>query len=98
MNIGWWDKWAQEAHSKLESSQLLYSLRPICLRNKRRHDSFDHRDGDDGDSEPQVFDDMNHWDRSSVEVEISEATFRNWLLDISSTGTYNILACLPGFQ
>lgn len=71
-----WDKWAQEAYSKLESSNLLNPLRPIWLDNPL-HDLSDN-------DEPQVFEEIHPWDRSTVEVKISDLTFNNWLMGISS--------------
>ena len=74
-----WDQWVEEALSKLESLHLLRSLRPIHLPNGavQAHDL-------------QVFDQMRHWDRSTVEIEIADATFQKWLLDISSSGTLSL--------
>lgn len=70
--IEWWEKWVEEALATLDSLKVLRSLRPICLRN----------------DEPafQVFDEMQQWDRSSVEVEIGETTFRRWMHDTPSSG------------
>lgn len=76
-----WDKWVEEALKSLDSLKVLRSLRPISLRNKKLH-SF----GIDDDDAFEVFDKMQQWDRSSVEVEIGETTFRKWMLDTPSSG------------
>ncbi|KAI5389358.1 hypothetical protein KIW84_074852 [Lathyrus oleraceus] len=34
----------------------------------------------------EVFDEMQQWDRSSVEVKIGETTFREWMNDTPSSG------------
>lgn len=40
----------------------------------------------------EVFDEMQPWDRSSVEVEIGETTFHRWMHDTPSSGTlYNFV-------
>ncbi|RDX64773.1 8-amino-7-oxononanoate synthase, partial [Mucuna pruriens] len=74
----WWDNWVGEALAILHSLKVLRSLRPISLRihnhNKRPTAAF------------QVFDEMQHWDRSSVEVEIAETTFYRWMHDTPSSG------------
>lgn len=71
----WWENWVEEALATLNSLKVLRSLRPICLRNE----SVD-------DDAFQVFDEMQKWDRSSVEVEIGESTFRRWMHDTPSSG------------
>ncbi|PON56392.1 LL-diaminopimelate aminotransferase [Trema orientale] len=78
-----WDKWVEEALSKLESLQLLRSLRPIYLRTEPEHPIKADAPIQD---EFQVFDEMQQWDRSSVEIQISDATFQNWVNHISSSG------------
>ncbi|WVY99787.1 hypothetical protein V8G54_025857 [Vigna mungo] len=75
----WWDSWVEEALTTLHSLKVLRSLRPICLRSCSlqfglRGTAF------------QVFDEMQHWDRSSVEVEIAESTFSRWMHDTPSAG------------
>ncbi|GLT40244.1 hypothetical protein SLA2020_143940 [Shorea laevis] len=76
-----WDKWVEEALSKLESLKLLRSLRPICLPNQQRQQNTEPNEED-----YEVFDGLQPWDRSSVEVSISKRTFHKWLHDIPSTG------------
>ncbi|XP_050225801.1 8-amino-7-oxononanoate synthase isoform X2 [Mercurialis annua] len=73
-----WDYWVEEALEKLQSLKLLRSLRPIYLSNSKETQVL----GDDY----EVFDQMQPWDRSSIEVSISQSTFRNWLLEIPSSG------------
>jgi 8-amino-7-oxononanoate synthase len=38
----------------------------------------------------EVFDEMHQWDRSSVQVEIGETTFRKWMHDTQSSGILSI--------
>ncbi|XVF49395.1 hypothetical protein PTKIN_Ptkin04bG0008300 [Pterospermum kingtungense] len=75
-----WDKWVEEALSKLESLKLLRSLRPLYLSNNVGTVGISSED------EYEVFDEMQQWDRSSVLVSISESTYRKWLLEIPSSG------------
>ena len=74
-----WDHWVEEALDKLERLQLLRSLRPIYLRNEPQKST--------AQDEHQVFDEMQPWDRSSVEVHIPESMLQKWLTDIPSSGT-----------
>lgn len=78
-----WEKWLDEALSKLESLKLSRSLRPI-----RIPDVADDRSASIADS-VRVFDGPNEWDRASVEVSVSESTFQKWLLDVPSSGDDN---------
>ncbi|MBA0761686.1 hypothetical protein Gotri_024299 [Gossypium trilobum] len=77
-----WDKWVGEALSKLDSLKLLRSLRPLYLPNEQQMSNT----GVSGKEEYEVFDEMQPWDRSSVNVSISEPTYRKWLLEIPSSG------------
>jgi len=70
----WWKKWVEEALTTLDSLRVLRSLRPICLQREVDDDAF------------EVFDEMQQWDRSSVEVQIRETTFRKWMHDAPSSG------------
>lgn len=83
----WWDNWVEEALTTLDSLRVLRSLRPICLRSQKVV-----VDNDDDDAF-EVFDEMQQWDRSSVEVEIGENTFRKWMHDTPSSGNliYSLL-------
>ncbi|KAF4364928.1 hypothetical protein F8388_020642 [Cannabis sativa] len=82
-----WDYWIEEALSKLNSLQLLRSLRPIYLRNEPQHPTNNTTSSKSSfEDEFQVFDEMHPWDRSSVEIQISDATFQNWVHHISSSG------------
>ncbi|ONI25016.1 hypothetical protein PRUPE_2G274800 [Prunus persica] len=76
-----WDNGVEEALQKLEHLQLLRSLRPIYLQNGPIQEAQNPVDG-----EFHVFDEMQPWDRSSVEVHIPEPTFQKWLHDIPSSG------------
>ncbi|KAL3645179.1 hypothetical protein CASFOL_010359 [Castilleja foliolosa] len=75
-----WDTWLEEALSKLESLKVLRSLRPIQLPTISQSNP---------NRQLQVFDGPHEWDRASVEVNISEPTFRKWLQDVPSTGDEN---------
>ncbi|GAV75712.1 Aminotran_1_2 domain-containing protein [Cephalotus follicularis] len=77
-----WDEWVEEALSMLESMKLLRSLRPIFVSNHLQQPQHESKPNDDY----EVFDEMQHWDRSSVEVSISNTTFLRWLQDIPSSG------------
>lgn len=77
-----WDQWAEEALHKLDRLQLLRSLRPIYLHNGPIQEAQK-----SAEDEFNVFDEMQTWDRSSVEVHIPEPTFEKWLHDIPSSGT-----------
>lgn len=72
-----WDQWVEEALSKLDSLKLLRSLRPIALPSQDRAPNGD---------EYEVFDKLSQWDRASIEVEISENTFRSWINEVPSSG------------
>ncbi|GMJ13662.1 biotin F, biotin 4 [Hibiscus trionum] len=78
-----WDKWVGEALSKLQSSKLLRSLRPLYLSNQQQEIT---NAGISSEEDYEVFDGMQQWDRSSVKVSISESTYRKWLLEIPSSG------------
>lgn len=78
-----WDKWVGEALSKLDSLKLLRSLRPLYLSKEQQEMN---NTGVSGEEEYEVFDKMQPWDRSSVNVSISEPTYRKWLLEIPSSG------------
>ncbi|XVF08489.1 hypothetical protein REPUB_Repub07fG0007500 [Reevesia pubescens] len=78
-----WDKWVEEAVSKLESLKLLRSLRPLYLSNEQSELA---NVGSSIEEEYEVFGEMQPWDRSSVQVSISELTYRKWLLEIPSSG------------
>jgi len=74
----WWQKWVEEALTTLDSLRVLQSLRPICLQRGV--------DDDDAFEAFEVFDVMQQWDRSSVQVQIHETTFRKWMHDTPSSG------------
>ncbi|MCL7034260.1 hypothetical protein MKW94_009591, partial [Papaver nudicaule] len=71
-----WDFWVEEALSKLESLKLLRSLRPI-ITTQNHHES---------EQSLQTFHNLSSWDRSSVEIQISEPTFQNWVQNLPSSG------------
>ncbi|KAB1210856.1 8-amino-7-oxononanoate synthase [Morella rubra] len=89
-----WDDVVEEALEKLESLKLLRALRPIHLSSDQQPEFND--TGSQLSSKPnqegqrkqvfQVFEEMHLWDRSSVEVQISQETFRRWLRELPSTG------------
>lgn len=82
-----WDYWVEEALLKLDSLKLTRSLRPVQFSNAESGQLLP--------EEFQVFDGLRQWDRASVEVDISDATFRKWVLDIPSSG--NSLFCSVTF-
>ncbi|XP_075649279.1 8-amino-7-oxononanoate synthase-like [Castanea sativa] len=92
MNL--WDNLVEEALVKLENLKLLRSLRPIHLPNDQQSKPIenealsssisDHEEA--GKDVFQVYDEMQQWDRSAVEVQIAEETFQRWVSDIPSTG------------
>ncbi|CAK8564796.1 unnamed protein product [Lathyrus sativus] len=86
----WWDNWVQEALTTLDSLKVLRSLRPISLRSQKI------RVDDDEDDAFEVFDEMQQWDRSSVEVEIGETTFRKWMHDTPSSGEEIVYGTVAG--
>ncbi|KAJ3676082.1 hypothetical protein LUZ60_003494 [Juncus effusus] len=71
-----WDSWLDSALSTLASSRLLRSARPIALRPVPA-----------AAEEIQTFDGPGPWDRSSVEVELEEETFCEWVSDLPSCGS-----------
>ncbi|XP_026460182.1 8-amino-7-oxononanoate synthase-like isoform X2 [Papaver somniferum] len=73
-----WDFWVEEALSKLESLKLLRSLRPIITNQNHELQS--------NEESLQTFHNLNSWDRSSVEIQISEPTFQNWIQILPSSG------------
>ncbi|CAN0902319.1 8-amino-7-oxononanoate synthase, partial [Linum grandiflorum] len=77
-----WDEWLDEAISKLESTKLLRSLRPITLNKQQPPCSSSSPLG----HAYKVFDEMQQWDRSSVEVSVSDSTFHSWLRNAASVG------------
>ncbi|KAG5033475.1 hypothetical protein JHK82_017035 [Glycine max] len=85
-----WDNWVGEALETLYSLKVLRSLRPICLRSSQPREF-----GADDDAF-QVFDEMQHWDRSSVEVEIAETTFSRWMHDTPSSGDEIVCSATGG--
>ncbi|CAN0902322.1 hypothetical protein LINGRAHAP2_LOCUS21925 [Linum grandiflorum] len=79
-----WDEWLDEAISKLESTKLLRSLRPITLNKQQPPCSSSSPLG----HAYKVFDEMQQWDRSSVEVSVSDSTFHSWLRNAASVGEF----------
>ncbi|KAH7659383.1 8-amino-7-oxononanoate synthase protein [Dioscorea alata] len=63
-----WDSWVAAALSKLAGKRLLRSVRPISLPSS--------------DPKVEAFDGPRPWDRSSVEVELDEQTFQEWLQEL----------------
>lgn len=80
----WWDLWVEEALARLQSLNLLRSLRPIIVSVPKTVDSSAAPSQQTDDLE--VFDEMQPWDRRSVEVDIAVPTIHKWLLDIPSSG------------
>lgn len=76
-----WDYWVDQALERLHSMKVLRSLRPISLSPKEPNTNTA------ADSEEfETFDGLQPWDRTSVEVEITESTFLKWVNEIPSDG------------
>lgn len=92
MNL--WDSLIEEALAKLESLKLVRHLRPIHLPSDQqpKHIENEPQSNSISDQEEavkeffQMFDEMQQWERSSVEVHIAEKTFQSWVCEISTTG------------
>ncbi|XP_059449070.1 8-amino-7-oxononanoate synthase-like [Corylus avellana] len=89
-----WDNLVEEALAKLQSLELLQPLRPIhlpshqppkAIENETQYSSNSVQE-EKGNQFFQVFDKMQPWDRSSVEVQVAEETFQRWIRDLPSTG------------
>ncbi|XP_057414832.1 8-amino-7-oxononanoate synthase-like [Lotus japonicus] len=91
---GCWEMWVEEALGTLNSLKVLRSLRPICLRKDEPPSHC--LESAVGEGALQVFDEMQQWDRSSVEVEMSEATFSRWMNDTPSSGDDIIHSAVAG--
>lgn len=91
MEMNVWDCCVEEALAKLGLLQLLRSLRPITpsLDNLNPDNDVASNEAKE-DDEFKVFDEMQPWDRASVEVKIAESTVQKWLLDTPSSG---MLSC-----
>lgn len=93
--MSFWDNLVEEALVKLESLKLLRSLRPIHLPNNQQPKPIENEDQssskpdreEHGKQAFQVFNEMQPWDRSSVEVQIAEKTFQIWQRDLPCTGS-----------
>ena len=83
MEANSWDNWVEQALSRLHTLKLIRSLRPIHLPNPlpTLHDF-------------EVFHRLSLWDRSAVEINISEPTFLKWVHEIPSSGTPFYFFCL----
>ncbi|XP_059666923.1 8-amino-7-oxononanoate synthase isoform X1 [Cornus florida] len=87
MGMSSWDYWVEGALSRLESMKIRRSLRPIYLPNIEEPNTFENESENASNSDAfEVFDGLRQWDRASVEMQISEATFQKWLGDIPSLG------------
>ncbi|KAM3730420.1 hypothetical protein ACB098_12G086300 [Castanea mollissima] len=92
MNL--WDSLVEEALAKLESLKLVRHLRPIHLPNDQQPKPIENEPQSNSISDQeeageevfQMFDEMQQWERSSVEVHIAEETFQSWVREISTTG------------
>ncbi|XP_016649810.1 PREDICTED: 8-amino-7-oxononanoate synthase-like [Prunus mume] len=76
------DHRVEEALQQLEHLQLLMSMRPIYLH----HGATQEAQKKPIEDELDVFDEMQPWDRSSVEVHISEPNFELTVTYMESTG------------
>ncbi|OIW13283.1 hypothetical protein TanjilG_25762 [Lupinus angustifolius] len=85
-----WDNWVGEALSTLDSLKVLRSLRPISLRTQKNENVSDEA------AAFKVFDEMQPWDRSSVEVEIAQTTFHRWMHDTPSSGDEFVYTAVSG--
>ncbi|XXG75821.1 hypothetical protein AAC387_Pa08g0311 [Persea americana] len=84
-----WDFWVDQSLEKLNSMKVLRSLRPISIPPKEslpinETNSNTHTAAESDEFE--TFDGLRSWDRTSVEVEITESTFRKWVNEIPSDG------------
>ncbi|XP_031503251.2 8-amino-7-oxononanoate synthase isoform X1 [Nymphaea colorata] len=82
-----WDSWVEEALRRLDSRKVLRSVRPVFVSSQEARPAttgflFDSEEG----QELETFDGPGIWDRSAVEVEMSEPTFKKWMQDTSSLG------------
>ncbi|XP_020093287.1 8-amino-7-oxononanoate synthase-like isoform X4 [Ananas comosus] len=77
-----WDRWVDAALSELSSKKLLRSTRPISLPSLTP--------AANPSLEIETFDGPGPWDRSSVEVQIDEPTFREWLSELPFDGVEGI--------
>nr|XP_023877043.1 8-amino-7-oxononanoate synthase-like [Quercus suber]POE80383.1 8-amino-7-oxononanoate synthase [Quercus suber] len=92
MNL--WDILVEEALAKLESLKLVRHLRPIHLPSDQQPKPIENEPQSNSMSDQeeagkevfQMFDEMQQWERSSVEVHIAEETFQSWVCEISTTG------------
>lgn len=92
MNL--WDSSVEEALAKLESLKLVRHLRPVHLPNDQQPKPIENEPQSNsisdqeeaGKEDFQMFDEMQQWERSSVEVHIAEETFQSWVCEISTTG------------
>ncbi|XP_050252963.1 8-amino-7-oxononanoate synthase-like [Quercus robur] len=92
MNL--WDSLVEEALAKLESLKLVRHLRPIHLPSDQQPKPIENEPQSNSISDQeeagkevfQMFDEMQQWERSSVEVHIAEETFQSWVCEISTTG------------
>ena len=92
MNL--WDSLVEEALAKLESLKLVRHLRPIHLPSDQQPKPIENEPQSNSISDQeeagkevfQMFDEMQQWERSSVEVHIAEETFQSWVREISTTG------------
>ncbi|KAF3976448.1 hypothetical protein CMV_000362 [Castanea mollissima] len=92
MNL--WDSLVEEALAKLESLKLVRHLRPIHLPNDQQPKPIENEPQSNSISDQeeagekvfQMFDEMQQWERSFVEVHIAEETFQSWISEISTTG------------
>ncbi|KAJ4721915.1 8-amino-7-oxononanoate synthase [Melia azedarach] len=83
MENSFWNKWVEKALSKLETLKVLRSLRPIYVSS---NEQMQQQQTEPIDGYYEVFDEMQPWDRSSVEISISDSTFQRWLHEIPSSG------------
>ncbi|KAF9615636.1 hypothetical protein IFM89_027178 [Coptis chinensis] len=75
MTSSCWDTLVEKAVSKLDTLNLLRSLRPISVSTTTTHEK-----------DFKTFDGLQSWDRSSVEIQLSESTFQEWLHNVPSSG------------
>ncbi|PIA50278.1 hypothetical protein AQUCO_01300784v1 [Aquilegia coerulea] len=76
-----WDKWVEKAVLRLDSLNLLRSLRPISLSTNSTQQQQQYNGGG-----IETFHELQSWDRSSVEIQITESTFQKWIHNVPSSG------------
>ncbi|CAN6477973.1 unnamed protein product [Victoria cruziana] len=82
-----WDSWVEEAVRRLDSRKVVRSVRPVFVSSQEASlPTIGFVFESVGGRELETFDGPGIWDRSAVEVAMSEPTFEKWMQDSSSLG------------